>query len=76
MISLTLATLTTPVSPRMLCFATQAYRELDNFGGLILDDHLALLEAIKNTGQHRRVGPQRDPSEPAVIAHWRADPIV
>jgi hypothetical protein len=32
----------------MLCFATQAYRELDNFGGLILDDHLTLLEAIKN----------------------------
>jgi hypothetical protein len=25
-------------------------------------------------GQHRRVGRQRDPSEPAVIAHWVADP--
>jgi hypothetical protein len=28
------------------------------------------------TGLTLKVGPQRDPSEPAVIAHWRADPIV
>jgi hypothetical protein len=28
------------------------------------------------TGITVKVGPQRDPSEPAVIAHWRADPIV
>jgi hypothetical protein len=26
-------------------------------------------------GQHQRVGPQRDPSESAVIAHWGANPI-
>jgi hypothetical protein len=27
------------------------------------------------TGIAVKVGPQRDPSEPAVIAHWGADPI-
>jgi hypothetical protein len=38
--------------------------------------HLSTFFEIHRPGQHRRVGPQRDPSEPAVIAHWRADPIV
>jgi hypothetical protein len=36
--------------------------------------HLSTFFEIHRPGQHRRVGPQRDPSEPAVIAHWGADP--